>query len=236
MNRLLYKYCPFRKAIFRDHLIGLQKICFQKINNENWALIGRSVSSTSIMVILIFRKICFQPRSPGGLFFYFLVVCFIRSSCGVLHRVFHISSQHWYLHLSRDTHENTRARTHSSVPRKKSNPPPDQQIAARGTGNQHLGQLCAGETGTSLFPPRGQATADDGRNRSTAGGCDVFAAGQARAAAYQAAAGAGSGDAGDKDEEGSYSDSSGDVPVERTETLELSPATAAQPELFGSSR
>ena len=48
---------------------------------------------------------------------------------------------------------------------------------------------------------------------------------KARAAAYQAAAGAGSGDAGDKDEEGSYSDSSGDVPVERTETLELSPAT-----------
>ena len=106
-----------------------------------------------------------------------------------------------------------------------SNPPPDQQIAPRGTRNQHLGQLCAGETGTSLLPPRGQATADDGRNRSTAGGYDVFAAGQARAAAYQAAAGAGSGDAGDKDEEGSYSDSSGDVPVERTETLELSPAT-----------
>ena len=66
------------------------------------------------------------------------------------------------------------------------------------------------------MPPRGQATADDGRNRSTAGGYDVFAAGQARAAAYQAVAGAGSGDAGDKDEEGSYSDSSGDVAVERT--------------------
>ena len=50
----------------RGHLIGLQKICFQKIKNQNWALIGRSVS-TSTMVILIFRKICFQPRSPGGL-------------------------------------------------------------------------------------------------------------------------------------------------------------------------
>ena len=45
-------------------------ICFQKIKNQNWALIGRSVS-TSTMVILIFRKICFQPRSPGGLFFLF---------------------------------------------------------------------------------------------------------------------------------------------------------------------
>ena len=128
-----------------------------------------------------------------------------------------IQSQHWYLHLSRDTHENTRASTHSSsVPRKMSNPPPDQQIAPRGTRNQHLGQhlgqLCAGETGTSLLPPRGQATADSGRNRSTAGGYDVFAAGQARAAAYQAAyqaaAGGGSGNKGVKDEEGSYSDSS----------------------------
>ena len=136
-----------------------------------------------------------------------------------------IQSQHWYLHLSRDTHENTRASTHSSVPRKMSSPPPDQQIAPRGTRNQHLGQhlgqLCAGETGTSLLPTRGQATADDsGRNRSTAGGYDVFAAGQARAAAYQAAyqaaAGGGSGNKGDKDEEGSYSDSSGDVAVERT--------------------
>ena len=140
-------------------------------------------------------------KSWGTFFFYFLVVCFIRSSCGVLHRVFHISSQHWYLHLSRDTHENTRASTHSSVPRKMSSPPPDQQIAPRGTRNQHLGQhlgqLCAGETGTSLLPTRGQATADSGRNRSTAGGYDVFAAGQARAAAYQApyqaAAGGGSG-------------------------------------------
>ena len=48
----------------------------------------------------------------------------------------------------------------------------------------------------------------------------MFAAGQARAAAYQAAyqaaAGGGSGNKGDKDEEGSYSDSSGDVAVERT--------------------
>ena len=66
------------------------------------------------------------------------------------------------------------------------------------------------------MPTRGQATADDsGRNRSTAGGYDVFAAGQARAAAYQAAyqaaAGGGKGNKGDKDEEGSYSDSSGDV-------------------------
>ena len=53
----------------RGHLIGLQKICFQKIKNQNWALIGRSVTST--MVIFIFRKICFQPRNPGGLFFLF---------------------------------------------------------------------------------------------------------------------------------------------------------------------
>ena len=36
----------------------------------------------------------------------------------------HIQSQHWYLHLSRDTHENTRASTHSSVPRKMSNRSP----------------------------------------------------------------------------------------------------------------
>ena len=98
-----------------------------------------------------------------------------------------IQSQHWYLHLSRDTHENTRASTHSKIPRKMSNPPPDQQTAPRGTRNQHLGQLCAGETGTSLLPPRGQAPADSGRNRSTAisSGYDVFAAGQARAAAYE---------------------------------------------------
>ena len=66
------------------------------------------------------------------------------------------------------------------------------------------------------MPPRGQATADSGRNRSTAGGYDVFAAGQARAAACQAAAGGGSGNKGDKDQEGSYSDSSADVAVERT--------------------
>ena len=48
----------------------------------------------------------------------------------------------------------------------------------------------------------------------------MFAAGQAQAAAYQAAyqaaVGGGSGNKGDKDEEGSYSDSSGDVAVERT--------------------
>ena len=57
----------------------------------------------------------------------------------------------------------------------------------------------------------------------------MFAAGQARAAAYQAAyqaaAGGASGNKGDEDEEGSLSDSSGDLAVERTETLELSPAT-----------
>ena len=177
------------------------------------------------MVILIFRKFCFQPRSPGGLFLrnsgYLFYSKFMRCAPP---SVPNIQSQHWYLHLSRDTHENTRASTHSSVPRKMSNPPPDQQIAPRGTRNQHLGQhlgqLCAGETGTSLLPTRGQATADSGRNRSTAGGYDVFAAGQARAAAYQAAyqaaAGGGSGNKGDKDEQGSYSDSSGDVAVERT--------------------
>ena len=51
-----------------------------------------------------------------------------------------------------------------------------------------MSEYRTGETGTSLLPTRGQATADDsGRNRSTAGGYDVFAAGQARAAAYQAA-------------------------------------------------
>ena len=42
---------------------------------------------------------------------------------------------------------------------------------------------------------------------------------------YQDAAGGGSGNKGDKDEEGSYSDSSGDVAVDGTETLELSRAT-----------
>ena len=74
-------------------------------------------------------------------------------------------------------------------------------------------------------------TATTGRNRSTAisSGYDVFAAGQARAAAYEAAyraaAGGGSGNEGHKDEEGSYSDSSCDIDVDGTETLELSPAT-----------
>ena len=184
------------------------------------------------MVILIFRKFCFQPRSPGGLFLrnsgYLFYSKFMRSAPP---SVPNIQSQHWYLHLSRDTHENTRASTHSKIPRKMSNPPPDQQTAPRGTRNQHLGQLCAGETGTSLLPPRGQAPADSGRNRSTAisSGYDVFAAGQARAAAYQAAyqaaAGGGSGNKGDKDEEGSYSDSSCDIDVDGTETLDLSPAT-----------
>ena len=218
------KLNPHPGGDIRAHLIGLKKICFQKIKNHSRALIGRSVS-TPRMVILIFRKFCFQPRSPGGLFLrnsgYLFYSKFMRCAPP---SVPNIQSQHWYLHLSRDTHENTRASTHSSVPRKMSNPPPDQQIAPRGTRNQHLGQhlgqLCAGETGTSLLPTRGQATADSGRNRSTAGGYDVFAAGQARAAAYQAAyqaaAGGGSGNKGDKDEEGSYSDSSGDVAVERT--------------------
>ena len=178
------------------------------------------------MVILIFRKFCFQPRSPGGLFLR-NYICFIRSSCGLPHRVSQTSSHSTGTSISPETHTRThgQARTvRRSVPRKMSNPPPDQQIAPRGTRNQHLGQhlgqLCAGETGTSLLPTRGQATADSGRNRSTAGGYDVFAAGQARAAAYQAAyqaaAGGGSGNKGDKDEEGSYSDSSGDVAVERT--------------------
>ena len=92
-----------------------------------------------------------------------------------------------------------------------------------------MSEYRTGETGTSLLPTRGQATADSGRNRSTAGGCDVFATGQARAAAYQAAyqaaAGGGSGNKGDKDEEGSYSDSSCDIDVDGTETLDLSPAT-----------
>ena len=130
------------------------------------------------MVILIIRKFCFQPRSPGGLFLrnsgYLFYSKFMRCAPP---SVPNIQSQHWYLHLSRDTHENTRASTHSSsVPRKMSNPPPDQQIAPRGTRNQHLGQLRAGETGTSLLPPRGQATADSGRNRSTAGGYDVIVA------------------------------------------------------------
>ena len=44
-----------------------------------------------------------------------------------------------------------------------------------------MSEYRTGETGTSLLPTRGQATADSGRNRSTAGGYDVFAAGQARA-------------------------------------------------------
>ena len=123
----------------------MKKICFQKIKNQSWALIGRSVS-TPRMVILISRKFCFQPRSPGGLL--------LRNSGYLFYSKFmqcappsvpNIQSQHWYLHLSRDIHENTRASTHSSVPRKMSNPPPDQQIAPRGTRNQYLGQLRAGE-------------------------------------------------------------------------------------------
>ena len=231
-------------APVRAHLIGLQKICFQKIKNQNWALIGRSVS-TPRMVILIFRKFCFQgpsyrvekhlfsenqkskfpfdwsecqhaahgdfdiseilfsAKKSWGTFSEELYLFYSKFMRSAPPSVPNIQSQHWYLHLSRDTHENTRASTHSKIPRKMSNPPPDQQTAPRGTRNQHLGQLCAGETGTSLLPPRGQAPADSGRNRSTAisSGYDVFAAGQARAAAYRAAAGGGSGNEGHKDEE-----------------------------------
>ena len=65
-RKMKKKFCMRTSTTY---LIGLQKICFQKIKNQNWALIGRSVTST--MVIFIFRKICFQPRNPGGLFFLF---------------------------------------------------------------------------------------------------------------------------------------------------------------------
>ena len=63
-----------------------------------------------------------------------------KKSWGTLYLIFWLSVYSKF-HLSRDTHENTRASTHSSVPRKMSNPPPDQQIAPRGTRNQHIGQL-----------------------------------------------------------------------------------------------
>ena len=39
-----------------------------------------------------------------------------------------------------------------------------------------MSEYRTGETGTSLLPTRGQATADSGRNRSTAGGYDVIMA------------------------------------------------------------
>ena len=107
LTDLLYTKTNTIKTRLRAHLIGLKKICFQKIKNRSWALIGRSVS-TPRMVILIFRKFCFQPRSPGGLF---------RRNSGYLFysklmrcappSVPNIQSQHWYLHLSRDTREHT---------------------------------------------------------------------------------------------------------------------------------
>ena len=44
----------------------------------NWSE-GQPAASTSTMVILIFRKICFQPRSPGGLFFFLFSGCLFYS-------------------------------------------------------------------------------------------------------------------------------------------------------------
>ena len=108
------------------------KNLLQKIKNQNWALIGRSVS-TSTMVILIYRKICFQPRSLGGLFFLFSGCLFYSKfmRCAPP-SVPHIQSALVPPSLPRHTREHT-ASTHSSVLRKMSNPPADQQIAPRGT-------------------------------------------------------------------------------------------------------
>ena len=94
-----------RLVLFRAHLIGLKNICFQKIKNQSFHLIGRSVS-TPRMVILIFRKFCFQPRSPGGLFLR-NYICFIRSSCGLPHRVSQTSSHSTGTSISPETHTRT---------------------------------------------------------------------------------------------------------------------------------
>ena len=58
------------------------------------------------MVILIFRKFCFQPRSPGGLFLR-NYICFIRSSCGLPHRVSQTSSHSTGTSISPETHTRT---------------------------------------------------------------------------------------------------------------------------------
>ena len=65
-------------STLRAHLIGLQKICFQKIKNQNWALIGRSVS-TSTMVILIFRKIYVFSQEVLGDFLFLFSGCLFYS-------------------------------------------------------------------------------------------------------------------------------------------------------------
>ena len=93
------------RSCIRAHLIGLKNICFQKIKNQSFHLIGRSVS-TPRMVILIFRKFCFQPRSPGGLFLR-NYICFIRSSCGLPHRVSQTSSHSTGTSISPETHTRT---------------------------------------------------------------------------------------------------------------------------------
>ena len=97
----------------RAHLIGLKNICFQKIKNQSFHLIGRSVS-TPRMVILIFRKFCFQPRSPGGLFLR-NYICFIRSSCGVPHRVSQTSSHSTGTSISPETHTRTHGQARTAV-------------------------------------------------------------------------------------------------------------------------
>ena len=81
-------------------------ICFQKIKNQNWALIGRSVS-TSTMVILIFRKICFQPRSPGGLFcfiFWLSVLFEVHAVCSTECSTYPVSTG---TSISSETHTRT---------------------------------------------------------------------------------------------------------------------------------
>ena len=101
---IYYYYCCSGAKI-RAHLIGLKNICFQKIKNQSFHLIGRSVS-TPRMVILKFRKFCFQPRSPGGLFLR-NYICFIRSSCGLPHRVSQTSSHSTGTSISPETHTRT---------------------------------------------------------------------------------------------------------------------------------
>ena len=87
-------------------------------------------------------EILFSAKKSWGTFSEELYLFYSKFMRSAPPSVPNIQSRHWYLHLSRDTHENTRASTHSKIPRKMSNPPPDQQTAPRGTRNQHLGQLC----------------------------------------------------------------------------------------------
>ena len=71
-----------------------------------------------------------SARQPWW-FWYFGKSVFSQEVLGDFYFLFSGCLFYSKFHLSRDTRENTRASTHSSVPRKMSNPPPDQQIGLK---------------------------------------------------------------------------------------------------------